>query len=192
MKKFVKSTLFLLAAALFFAGCKNQTEEPAPVDIEVSTEDFQSGNWLTDGTWFVDESSTSKISGMGQNQEVKSTGHIEMEVEGDNVTITKATETVNGTEHDITSEMQAAVQNKQEFLESEENIDTEDPYGLMNNIAIEPEIHIYKNEAGTEYRLTMKFQVNYADMFAGTGIEVPEQLKDFTMESETEATYKKQ
>ncbi len=103
MKKFLKTSFLILAAAMLFAGCKNQDDGPAS-NIPIDEADYTSGEWLTDGIWHLDSSSTSKVSMMGQSNEQTVNMHIEMDVEGDDVTVTKATYTVDGVEEDITNE----------------------------------------------------------------------------------------
>ncbi len=197
MKKFLKTSFLILAAAMLFAGCKHADEGPAS-NIEVSAEEFENGNWLTDGIWHMDSTTTQKFSGMGQTQESKSSSHVEMEVDGDDITIIKATQTIDGQEQDITSYMQNQISEKQDALDQGQDIDLDDPSGFsMDLSSIDPDVKFFKSEDGTEYRITVDMHINYADLMKAIfGSLMSEsqlaQYKDINLDSNTEVIYKKQ
>lgn len=197
MKKFLKTSFLILAAAIFLAGCKHADEGPAS-NIEVTEEEFENGNWLTDGIWHMDSTTTQKFSGMGQTQESKSSSHVEMEVDGDDITIIKATQTIDGQEQDITSYMQNQISEKQDALDQGQDIDLDDPSGFsMDLSSIDPDVKFFKSEDGTEYRITVDMHINYADLMRAIfGSMISEsqlaQYKDINLDSNTEVIYKKQ
>lgn len=200
MKKFLKTSFLILAAAMLFAGCKHADEGPAS-NIEVTEEEFENGNWLTDGIWHMDSTTTQKFSGMGQTQESKSSSHVEMEVDGDDITIIKATQTIDGQEQDITSYMQNQISEKQDALDQGQDIDLDDPSGFsMDLSSIDPDVKFFKSEDGTEYRITVDMHINYADLmkafYEAFGMPVSDSdvapYKDMNLDSNSEVIYKKQ
>ena len=201
MKKFLKTSFLILAAAMLFAACKQPDDGPAS-NIEVTEEEFENGNWLTDGIWHMDSTTTHKFSGMGQTQESKSSSHVEMEVDGDDIRIINATQTIDGQGHDITSYMQNRISEKQDALDQGQDIDLDDPSGLNMNFsgldsAINPDVKFFKSEDGTEYRVTVDMHINYADLMKDIfGSMMSEsqlaQYKDINLDSNTEVIYKKQ
>lgn len=201
MKKFLKTSLLVLFTAMLFAGCKNQTSESGPsANTPIEEEEFKSANWLTDGVWFIDESSTQRFSGIGQSEELKTSSHIEMEIEGEEIRIIKATQTYDGEEIDITAQMQNSITSKQEALSQGQDVDYDVPDDMPFSIDnIEPEVKFYKNEDGTEYRITINIHLNYADlmkeMYESQGLPFDEEelaVFDMTMDSYSEVIYKKQ
>ena len=197
MKKFFKTSFLVLVAAMLFAACKQPDEGPAS-NIKVTEEEFENGDWLTDGIWHMDSTTTQKFSGMGQTQESKSSSHVEMKVDGDDITIIKATQTIDGQEHDITSYMQNQISEKQDALDQGQDIDLDDPSGFsMDLSSIDPDVKFFKSEDGTEYRVTVDMHINYADLMKDIfGSMMSEsqlaQYKDINLDSNTEVIYKKQ
>ena len=201
MKKFLKTSLLVLFTAMLFAGCKNQTSESGPsANTPIEEEEFKSANWLTDGIWFIDESSTQRFSAGAQSEELKTSSHIEMEIEGEEIRIIKATQTYDGKEQDITAYMQSEITSKQEALSNGQDVDYDVPDDMPFSIDdIEPEVKFYKNDDGTEYRITIKMHINYADMmremYESYGMSFDEEelaQLDMTVDSYSEVIYKKQ
>lgn len=197
MKKFLKTSFLVLVAAMLFAACKQPDEGPAS-NIEVSEEEFNTGNWLTDGVWHMDETTTQKFTGMGPEQESTSSTHVEMEINGDEITITNATITIQGQKQDITTYMQSEISSKQEALSSSQEVDLDDSMTMGYNFSsVEPEVHFYKSEDGTEYRVTVKMHLNFAEFmreFMGDTFTEADlaPYKNMNIDSNSEAIYKKQ
>lgn len=200
MKKFFKTSFLVLVAAMLFAACKQPDEGPAS-NIPIDEADYTSGEWLTDGTWHLDSSSTSKVSMMGQSNEQTVSMHIEMDVEGDKVTVKRATYTVDGVEEDITNDLKNQITTKQEAANSgtETKVDDTTANGIDFSY-ITPEIKYFKSDDGTEYRVTAKLNTNFADlmreMYEAMGQPVDEAeiagMQNMKIETSTEAIYKKQ
>lgn len=198
MKKFLKTSLLVLFTAMLFAGCKNQTSESGPsANTPIEEEEFKSANWLTDGDWVMDSVSKSEVSMPGYpSQPEESKMHIEMTVEGDDITVTKATVTVDGEEEEVTEQINMTYSSKEDVADSS-NLSDEDSMAYLESLGIniseiEPEIKYYKNEDGTEFRITIKTE---AEVEIGGPMamlmEMPDGMK-MNIKQTTEAVYKKQ
>ena len=201
MKKFFKTSFLVLVAAMLFAACKQPDDGPAS-NIPIDEADYTSGEWLTDGTWHLDSTTDSTYSMFGQSQNQTVSMHIEMDVEGEDVTVTNATYTVDGVTTDITNSLKDEITNKQEAASSgaETNVDSSSSQGIDFSYITPPDIKYYKNEDGTEYRVTAKLNTNFADlmreMYEAMGESVDESslalMESMTITTNTEAIYKKQ
>lgn len=158
MKKFLKTTLLLLIAAMFFAGCQKEAEpEPTPEPDKIV---------LTDGIWHMDSTTSQTMTMNSKETTLESKQHIEMEITGDDVEILKATITYNGMEHDATEELKEAIKTKAD-AENADNLETEQP-GAVSTLTTTPpnvtaETSFEKNEDGTEYKITSHISYVYAD-----------------------------
>lgn len=192
MKKFVKTTLLLLTAAMFLAGCKNNAPEETGPSANIETDAVN----LSDGLWFMDSDTTQTISYAGQSQTSKTQSHMEMEISGNDIEIIKATYTADGVTKDVTADMKEAYKTARDA----ETPDTTAPSsGLPITIdedAISTETKIYKNEDETEFRITVAVSFKLSDLF-GEGLTPEEKaelsaLGDMAMDSYSEVNYKKQ
>ena len=196
MKKFLKTSFLILAAAMLFAGCKNQDDGPS-TNIKVEAEDFESGNWLTDGDWVMDSVSKSEVSMPGYpSQPEESKMHIEMTVSGNEIEVTKATYTgADGQEQDITSEMNSTYSTKEDVADSS-NMTDEEALEMLDFLGIdisaeEPTVEYFKNADDTEFRVTIDLKAEMTlsgYMAAMSGVQDGTKI---TIKQYTEANYKK-
>ena len=160
MKKLAKISIFMMAAAIFFAGCSsptNTTSEPSP-DIEVSDNKIT----LSDGRWDMDTETISKTTLSGFTTETKVVQHVEMNISGDNLEILKATQKVDdGETQDITNEMKTKITQLSDVVNSSNYLDKAAPSGQSGyNSMMTLNTKTYKNKEETKYKVISNAQMD--------------------------------
>lgn len=230
MKKVLKISILLMAAALFFAGCSNssggdsgdssgggsggsnnKTFAAPKTNANIDATEVD----LSDGVWHIDSYSKqimtmpAAMAAMGgstsnEPQVSEMLMHIEMTVNGDDVEVTKATQTVksNGqvVEEDITNEMKQAYKDKA-TAEDPSNSGASDSELAQMGITVDaskinPQVTCKKDSNNTEFFATVDVNFKLGDVItidpSNPNSALFMMMADMTMKQHTDVLYKKQ
>lgn len=185
MKKHLKSTILLLAAALFFAGCSSPSSSGSGSDNGSTTSDNQSGGAstgtvtdnsgtggeatisanaveLSDGDWIIEtEMEMPDESGNASTMKV----YEEVTIAGDTVTINKAIVKEGNNEEDVTEETKKQYKKTSDLVNVNNHMkSTSEGMGIT---LTESDYTIKKNANNTKYVVTINKKMDITSIFAG-------------------------
>ncbi len=191
MKKHLKSTILLLAAALFFAGCSSPSSSGSGSDNGSTTSDNQSGGAstgtvtdnpgtggstttggeatisanaveLSDGDWIIE---TEMEMPDDEGNTSKFTVQEEVTIAGNTVTITKAIVREGNREEDITEETKTQYSRVSDLTNVEKQLKSSSEG--MGITLTESDYTIKKNANNTKYVVTINKKMDITSIFAG-------------------------
>ena len=191
MKKHLKSTILLLTAALFFAGCSSPSSSGSGSDNGSTTSDNQSGGAstgtvtdnpgtggstttggeatistnaieLSDGDWIIEtEMEMPDESGKASTMKV----YEEVTIAGDTVTINKAIVKEGNNEEDVTEETKKQYKKTSDLVNVNNHMkSTSEGMGIT---LTESDYTIKKNANNTKYVVTINKKMDITSIFAG-------------------------
>lgn len=170
MKKVFKISLFFMAAALFFAGCANESASGGGSGGSKSAIQFD----LSDGDWVMDITNNSRIVISGNPTEKTIIDHVEMTVNGNDVTVTSATRKVDdGAPVDTTADWNAQLKSAKDAgnvsaLAEDDSSGSSGPSPALSGIdtsKIEPTITYDANNSDEYFKVTVVNSYKYYDLF---------------------------
>ena len=170
MKKVFKFSLFFMAAALFFAGCANESASGGGSGGSKSAIQFD----LSDGDWIMEISQYSKVVMGGSPHEMTSVDHVEMTINGNDVTVTSATRKVDdGAPVDTTADWNAQLKSAKDAgnvsaLAEDDSSGSSGPSPALSGIdtsKIEPTITYDENNSDEYFKVTVVNSYKYYDLF---------------------------
>ncbi len=190
MKKVLKIALLLLAASIFFAGCSNSSGGSSGGSGGSKGKTNSSSKMpqfdLSDGDWDMDMTSYQKMTQTGVStplRETTSVDHVELTVAGEDVVVTKATRSVDGsTPVDTTNDWNAMLKDAKDagnisaISSQAESGSSGSGTGFtasgMTTQTIEPTITLDPNNSDTYYKVTVELDYSFADLFGLGGIPI--------------------
>lgn len=170
MKKVLKISLFFMAAALFFAGCANESASGGGSGGSKSAIQFD----LSDGDWVMDITNNSRIVMSGNPTEKTIIDHVEMTVNGNDVTVTSATRKVDdGAPVDTTDDWNAELKSAKDAgnvsaLAEDDSSSSSSSSPALSGIdpsVITPTVTYDENNSDTYYKVTVVNSYKYYDLF---------------------------
>ena len=145
MKKLFATTIILLSAVLFLAGCSTSASSSSEPDIDIPVEKIE----LADGRWTIDV----KVTADGQQA---ATAKVDFELKSGNITITRASNNQKDTKSSAESNLRYAY----DLNDYGKIIDAIEIGYLRNN---DPKVEKFKSEDSKYWLITLESKISQKD-----------------------------